>query len=171
MAQWVKNPVLPLWWLGSLLWCRFSLWPGNFHMPQVEPKRNSEICSAVGIYFGLGDGASGMQPQVEDTRVEVIWDIVWRLGYVWTWVIHKAGLDQSPWAGLYVEITSEQSFRELFLFFLLVIYLFFLFGRTLACIEPGPQQRLELLQWRHWILNPQCHQGTPFVVIFDGRKG
>ena len=33
MAQWVKDPVL------SLLWRGFSPWPGNFHMPQAQPKK------------------------------------------------------------------------------------------------------------------------------------
>ena len=38
MAQWVKDPALSLLWLGSLLCCRFNLWPRNFCMPQVQPK-------------------------------------------------------------------------------------------------------------------------------------
>ena len=37
MAQWVKDPELSLQWLGSLLWCRFDLWPGNFCMPREWP--------------------------------------------------------------------------------------------------------------------------------------
>ena len=32
MAQWLKDPVLSLLWLGSLLWCGFNPWPGNFCM-------------------------------------------------------------------------------------------------------------------------------------------
>ena len=35
VAQWVKDSAL------SLLWCRFNPWPGNFHMLQVGPKKNS----------------------------------------------------------------------------------------------------------------------------------
>ena len=35
MAPWVKDLVLPLLWLGSLLWGGFDPWPGNFQMPQV----------------------------------------------------------------------------------------------------------------------------------------
>ena len=31
VAQWVKDQVL------SLVWCRFSPWPGNFSMQQVCP--------------------------------------------------------------------------------------------------------------------------------------
>ena len=38
LAQWVKDPMLSLQQLGSLLWHGFSLWPGNFHMPAVQPK-------------------------------------------------------------------------------------------------------------------------------------
>jgi len=40
VAQWVKNPVLSLLWLGSLLWPRFDPWPGNFCMLQPWPKIN-----------------------------------------------------------------------------------------------------------------------------------
>ena len=39
MAQLVKDPVLPLWQLGSLLWYGFDFWPRNFHMPQVWSKK------------------------------------------------------------------------------------------------------------------------------------
>ena len=33
VAQWVKDLAL------SLLWCRFDLWPGKFHMPCAQPKK------------------------------------------------------------------------------------------------------------------------------------
>ena len=36
VAQQVKDPVLSVQWPGSLLWCRFNPWTGNFHMPWVE---------------------------------------------------------------------------------------------------------------------------------------
>ena len=39
MTHWVKDPVLSLQWLGSLLWRGFHSWPGNFCMPQAQPKR------------------------------------------------------------------------------------------------------------------------------------
>ena len=35
VAQWLKDLMLLLQWLGSLLW----RWPWNFHMPQVQPKK------------------------------------------------------------------------------------------------------------------------------------
>ena len=35
MAQWVKDAVLSLLWLGLLLWHGFSPWPGNFYMLHV----------------------------------------------------------------------------------------------------------------------------------------
>ena len=38
MAQQVKDPVLLLQQLGSLLWRGFDPWPGNFHMPRVRKK-------------------------------------------------------------------------------------------------------------------------------------
>ena len=43
MAQRVKDPMLSLQQLGSLLWGRFDPWPGSFHMPWVRPKdKNKE---------------------------------------------------------------------------------------------------------------------------------
>ena len=39
MAQQVKDLVLSLQWLRSLLWHGFSPWPGNFHMLRVQPKK------------------------------------------------------------------------------------------------------------------------------------
>ena len=39
VAQWVKALVLSLKWLGSLLWCGFDPWFGNFHMPWLGPER------------------------------------------------------------------------------------------------------------------------------------
>ena len=39
VEPWVKDPALSLQWLGSLLWRRFSPWPGNFHMPWAWPKK------------------------------------------------------------------------------------------------------------------------------------
>ena len=38
MAQWVKDPALPLLWFKSLLWHGFDLWPRNFYMLRVRPK-------------------------------------------------------------------------------------------------------------------------------------
>ena len=38
VAQRLKDLALLLQWLQSLLWYRFDPWPGNFHMPQVQPK-------------------------------------------------------------------------------------------------------------------------------------
>ena len=39
MAQWVKDPVKSLVWLGLLLWLRFIPWCGNFHLPQAGKKK------------------------------------------------------------------------------------------------------------------------------------
>ena len=38
VAQWVKDLVLPLQQLRSLLWREFKLWPRNFCMSWVQPK-------------------------------------------------------------------------------------------------------------------------------------
>ena len=39
VVQLVKDPVLSLLQLGSLLWHMFNPWPGNFHILQVQPKK------------------------------------------------------------------------------------------------------------------------------------
>ena len=39
MVQQVKDLVLSLQWLRSLLWCRLDPWPGNFRMLHVWPKK------------------------------------------------------------------------------------------------------------------------------------
>ena len=39
MAQWIKEPMLSLLWLWSLLWYRFDPKLENVHMPQLRPKR------------------------------------------------------------------------------------------------------------------------------------
>ena len=36
VAQWVKDPALPL------LWCKFCPWPGNFLMPWTQPKTKQD---------------------------------------------------------------------------------------------------------------------------------
>lgn len=36
MGQWVKNPTLSPQGFGSLLRCRFDLWPGNSHILWVK---------------------------------------------------------------------------------------------------------------------------------------
>ena len=42
MAQWVKDPELPQLWHRSQLWLRFDPWPGNFHMPWVQPEKKKK---------------------------------------------------------------------------------------------------------------------------------
>ena len=39
MAQGVRDLVLSLQWLESLLWHGFDSWPRNFHIPWVQPKK------------------------------------------------------------------------------------------------------------------------------------
>ena len=64
VAQQVKDPVLLLQWLGSLLWYGFSPWPRKFHMPQMQPKKtlsyimefffkNINISQWLGKYLGM----------------------------------------------------------------------------------------------------------------------
>lgn len=42
MARQVKDVVLSLQWLGSLLWHKFSPWPGNLCMLWVRPKNKKK---------------------------------------------------------------------------------------------------------------------------------
>ena len=42
MAQWVKDLVFSLQWLGSLLWHGFNPWPRNVHMLWACPKKKKK---------------------------------------------------------------------------------------------------------------------------------
>ena len=42
VAQWVKDPALSQQRPESLLWQRFELWPGNFHVSQAWPKKQKQ---------------------------------------------------------------------------------------------------------------------------------
>ena len=61
MAQPVKDLVLPLLWLGLLLWLGSDPWPGNLHMPwegvRVAEDRKREQHKSqklyVKIYFNM----------------------------------------------------------------------------------------------------------------------
>ena len=46
----IKDLVLSLLWLMLLLWLRFSPWPENFCVPQVQPKN---ICFLVIVLLTL----------------------------------------------------------------------------------------------------------------------
>lgn len=48
MPQQVKDPVLPLQQLGSLLWYGFDTWPGDVHWPVAEAKKN-QSCEFFGF--------------------------------------------------------------------------------------------------------------------------
>ena len=41
MVQWVKNSIVSLQWLGSLLWCGFNLWPGCMGAARKDKKQTS----------------------------------------------------------------------------------------------------------------------------------
>ena len=73
MAQQVKDPVLSLLWLGSLLTHTFDTWPGNFHMPWVWAKKtpcNSKfLTSKLFIKCLMGEfplWLSGLRTQLEE---------------------------------------------------------------------------------------------------------
>ena len=40
-AQWVKNPILLLWYRMQLR-LRFDPCPGNFHVPRMQPKKENK---------------------------------------------------------------------------------------------------------------------------------
>lgn len=42
VVQWVQGPVLTQLCCRSQLWLRLAPWPGNFHMPQVQTKKERE---------------------------------------------------------------------------------------------------------------------------------
>ena len=42
VAQWVKDLALSLLWLGSLMWCGFHPWPGNFCTLWEQPKKKKK---------------------------------------------------------------------------------------------------------------------------------
>ena len=47
MTQWVKDPVLSLLWLWTLMWCGFSPWPRNLHMLWVQPSKDALLGSTL----------------------------------------------------------------------------------------------------------------------------
>ena len=53
MVQQVKDSVLLLLWLGSLLWCRFSPCPRKLHMLLVWPKKKKKKKKKKKILLGL----------------------------------------------------------------------------------------------------------------------
>ena len=42
VLQWVKDPVLSLWQLGSLLWLGFDPWLGDFCALQAQPEKKKK---------------------------------------------------------------------------------------------------------------------------------
>ena len=58
LAQWVKVLVLPQLCHRSKLWLGFNPWPGNFHMPQVQPKRKKERAFFGGRVLPCGTWSS-----------------------------------------------------------------------------------------------------------------
>lgn len=72
MARHVKDLALLLRQLGSLLWCVFDLWPGNFHTPQVQlkqkifnqKKKRNFHCGATGSAVSLEHWNAGSIPSL-----------------------------------------------------------------------------------------------------------
>ena len=54
----VKDLALSLQQLGWLLWCRFSPWSQNFHMPWVQPKKKKDFSQQLAVY-NTGGGEQG----------------------------------------------------------------------------------------------------------------
>ena len=53
MVQWVEDLVLSLHWLRSILWHGFDPWPGNFHMPWVQPPKKTNKNLKKSCYMNL----------------------------------------------------------------------------------------------------------------------
>ena len=50
VVQWVKDLSLSLQWLGLLLGDGFDPWPRNFHMPQVQPRKQTSEDMPIRIF-------------------------------------------------------------------------------------------------------------------------
>ena len=55
MVQRVKDLALSLQQLGSLLWCGFDPWHGNFHLLQAQPKKPNNYIYAYHVYIKQTD--------------------------------------------------------------------------------------------------------------------
>ena len=67
MVHWVKDLVLSLLWPWSLLWYGCNPWPGSYHMPQVQPKKERKKKK-------LAEGYDGQrQLQRMNTDLKVVW--------------------------------------------------------------------------------------------------
>ena len=51
VAQWVKDLVLSLLWLCSMLWCGFNPWPGNVTMPPEWQKKKKKDLPNANVVF------------------------------------------------------------------------------------------------------------------------
>ena len=56
VIQWVKDLALSLWWLRSLLWHGFGLWPRNFYVPWLWPKEERKGGREEGREGGRKEG-------------------------------------------------------------------------------------------------------------------
>ena len=54
VALQVKDPMMSLLWLWSLLWRGFHPQPPNFHVPQAWPQKNKKYGSESQERWGLG---------------------------------------------------------------------------------------------------------------------
>ena len=61
MGEQVKDLALSWHRLESLLWCRFDIWLGNFHMPGVRPKKKKKdlVMEEVGVAWSRGGPGRG----------------------------------------------------------------------------------------------------------------
>ena len=50
VVQWIKDLVLPLLWLRSLLWHRFDPWPGNCHMLREWPEMKNKQKALLAVF-------------------------------------------------------------------------------------------------------------------------
>lgn len=86
MAQWIKELALSLQWPEGLLpWHGFSLWPGNFCLPQVQPEKKERERERVGEKErerreGRKEGKKKESGRTKEERKERKDDYVQRMG-------------------------------------------------------------------------------------------
>ena len=66
----VKDPASSLLWLGSLLWHKFHPWSGNFHMLQVQQKKNLKKNYINTHFFLVVSRTVNARPHLQSTLHE-----------------------------------------------------------------------------------------------------
>lgn len=110
-AQWVKNPVFSLLWLGSMLWLGFSPRPGKLRMLQAQPKNwRDEI-----THGSVHSEATVACPRLDSQHTGSQTLIFLQFGRVWlpgSWPAQENDLRYS-WLGLLVSLYWEAQSQQI----------------------------------------------------------